>query len=106
MCRSHSRAVSLGPIVELGAADGLLAVLDASGLLAVTRWPVRADGLAVVADLAGPARWFLDHARVALSSGHVFGTGGSGRVRLNFATSKAILGEAILRMGRSIEQAL
>jgi len=58
-----------------------------------------------VADLAGPARWFLDHARVALSSGHVFGTGGAGHVRLNFATSKAILGEAVLRMGRSLVNA-
>jgi cystathionine beta-lyase len=62
-----------------------------------------ADGPAVVADMAGPARWFLDHARVALSSGHVFGTGGAGHVRLNFATSKAILAEAISRMGRAIE---
>lgn len=60
------------------------------------------DGLAVVADLSGPARWFLDHARVALSSGHVFGTGGAGRVRLNFATSQAILAEAISRMGRAL----
>ncbi len=64
-----------------------------------------ADGPAVVADLAGPARWFLDHARVALSSGHVFGTGGAGHVRLNFATSKAILGEALSRMGRALEHA-
>jgi bifunctional pyridoxal-dependent enzyme with beta-cystathionase and maltose regulon repressor activities len=64
-----------------------------------------AGGLAVVADLAGPARWFLDHARVALSSGHVFGTGGAGHVRLNFATSKAILAEAISRMGRAINAA-
>jgi cysteine-S-conjugate beta-lyase len=62
-----------------------------------------ADGLAVVADLAGPGRWFLDHARVALSSGHVFGTGGAGHVRLNFATSQAILVEAISRMGRALE---
>ena len=60
------------------------------------------DGLAVVADLAGPARWFLDHARVALSSGHVFGTGGAGHVRLNFATSRAILTEAVSRMGRAL----
>jgi cysteine-S-conjugate beta-lyase len=59
-------------------------------------------GLAVVADLAGPARWFLDHARVALSSGHVFGTGGAGHVRLNFATSQAILTEAVSRMGRAL----
>jgi cystathionine beta-lyase len=64
-----------------------------------------AGGPAVVADLAGPARWFLDHARVALSSGHVFGTGGAGHVRLNFATSKAILAEAISRMGSALEAA-
>ncbi|OBH85812.1 MalY/PatB family protein [Mycobacterium sp. E2989] len=61
-----------------------------------------AAGLAVVADLSGPARWFLDHARVALSSGHVFGTGGAGHVRLNFATSRAILTEAVSRMGRAL----
>ena len=61
-----------------------------------------AEGLAVVADLSGPARWFLDHARVALSSGHVFGTGGTGHVRLNFATSQAILAEALSRMGRAL----
>ncbi len=60
------------------------------------------DGLPVVADLSGPARWFLDHAKVALSSGHVFGTGGAGHVRLNFATSRAILAEALSRMGRAL----
>ncbi|WAJ43219.1 pyridoxal phosphate-dependent aminotransferase [Mycobacterium sp. Aquia_216] len=64
-----------------------------------------ADGLPVVADLSGPARWFLDHARVALSSGHVFGAGGPGHVRLNFATSQAILSEAISRMGRALANA-
>lgn len=61
-----------------------------------------ADGLAVVSDLSGPARWFRDHARVALSSGHVFGTGGDGHVRINFATSPAILTEAVSRMGRAL----
>jgi cystathionine beta-lyase len=60
------------------------------------------DGIAVVADLSGPALWFLEHARVALSSGHVFGTGGPGHVRLNFATSQVILTEAISRMGRAV----
>lgn len=64
-----------------------------------------ADGLAVVADLSGPARWFLDQARVALSSGHVFGTGGAGHVRLNFATSKAILAEGVSRMARALADA-
>jgi len=53
----------------------------------------------IVSDLAGPARMFLDRGRVALSSGHVFGRGGAGFVRLNFATSPAILRQAIQRMG-------
>jgi len=52
----------------------------------------------VVSDLAGPARMFFDRAWVALSSGHVFGHGGAGFVRLNFATSPAILRQAIQRM--------
>ncbi|OBK54078.1 pyridoxal phosphate-dependent aminotransferase [Mycobacterium kubicae] len=60
--------------------------------------------LAVVSDLSGPARWFLDHARVALSSGHVFGTGGAGHARLNFATSQAILREAVSRMGEALRE--
>jgi cystathionine beta-lyase len=61
--------------------------------------PDAATGDHVVSDLAGPARMFLDRARVALSSGHVFGHGGAGFVRLNFATSPAILRQAIQRMG-------
>ncbi|PPG28595.1 cystathionine beta-lyase [Pseudoclavibacter sp. RFBG4] len=57
------------------------------------------DALAVVTDLAGPAKWLLDSARVAVSSGHVFGTNGAGHVRLNFATSPEILREAFTRIG-------
>jgi len=75
-----------------------LAWLDCSYLGAGA--PAARDGLAVVSDLAGPAQLFLDEARVALSSGHVFGTGGAQHVRLNFATSPAILTEAVERMGR------
>ncbi|MEI7714949.1 MAG: MalY/PatB family protein [Mycobacterium sp.] len=62
------------------------------------------SGLAVVSDVSGPASWFLEHARVALSSGHVFGPGGAGHVRLNFATSRAILAEAVSRMGRAVQR--
>lgn len=62
--------------------------------------PGDADGPGVVSDLAGPAKTFLDRSRVALSSGHVFGSGGAGHVRLNFATSKEILTEGVTRMGR------
>ncbi len=57
----------------------------------------------VVSALEGPARFFLDHAHVALSSGHVFGTGGAGHVRLNFATSQAILTEAVERMAAAVD---
>jgi cystathionine beta-lyase len=56
----------------------------------------------VVTDLAGPARFFLDRARVALTSGHAFGTGGAGHVRLNLATSQAVLTEAIARMASAL----
>jgi cystathionine beta-lyase len=79
-----------------------LAWLDCRRLGLCEEPDVVQDGLAVVSDLSGPARWFLDHARVALSSGHVFGTGGAGHVRLNFATSQAILTEAVSRMGRAL----
>ncbi|GAA3775544.1 MalY/PatB family protein [Micromonospora maritima] len=75
-----------------------LAWLDCTGLGVPTDAP--AGGVA--SDLAGPARMFLDRARVALSSGHVFGTGGTGFVRLNFATSPAVLTEAVTRMGRAV----
>lgn len=60
--------------------------------------PDSGDGPGIVSELAGPARAFLDRARVALSSGHVFGSGGAGHVRLNFATSQAVLTEAVTRM--------
>jgi cystathionine beta-lyase len=61
-----------------------------------------ADGPGIVSDLAGPARMFLDKARVALSSGHVFGSGGRGHVRLNFGTTPEILRRALVRMGRAV----
>lgn len=61
------------------------------------------DGaIRIVSELAGPAQLFLDSGRVALSSGHVFGTGGAGFVRLNFATSTAILTEAVDRMAAAL----
>ncbi|GAB3554528.1 pyridoxal phosphate-dependent aminotransferase [Arthrobacter tumbae] len=61
-------------------------------------------GLAVVTDLAGPARFFLDNARVALSSGHVFGRGGAGHARINYATHADILTVAVQRMGRALSE--
>lgn len=41
---------------------------------------------------------FLERARVALSSGPDFGTGGAGHVRLNLATSTQVLTEAVRRL--------
>ncbi|SBT37397.1 MalY/PatB family protein [Micromonospora auratinigra] len=79
-----------------------LAWLDCTRLGVATEPP--AGGPGVASDLAGPARMFLDDARVALSSGHVFGSGGTGFVRLNFATSPEILTEAVTRMGRAAQQ--
>lgn len=58
-------------------------------------------GPVAVTDLAGPAKLFFEQGRVALSSGHIFGTGGAGHVRLNFATSQSVLTEAITRMGHA-----
>jgi cysteine-S-conjugate beta-lyase len=49
-----------------------------------------------------PAAVFLERGRVALSSGPRFGTGGAGHVRLNLATSPAILSEAVARMASAV----
>ncbi|MFG3342889.1 MalY/PatB family protein [Glycomyces sp. NPDC048151] len=49
-----------------------------------------------------PAAHFLAQGRVALNSGHLFGTGGAGHVRLNYATSPEILAEAVDRMAASL----
>ncbi|MGD2148001.1 MAG: PatB family C-S lyase [Anaerolineae bacterium] len=45
-----------------------------------------------------PHRFFLERARVALNDGAVFGRGGEGFVRLNFACPRSVLVEALDRM--------
>lgn len=45
-----------------------------------------------------PAAFLLDHARVQLMPGPVFGPGGEGFARLNFATSKTLLHELLDRV--------
>lgn len=49
-----------------------------------------------------PQRFFLEHARVALSAGEAFGRPGEGFVRLNFATAPALLGEILERMAKAL----
>lgn len=65
--------------------------------------PTAGAGRGDAGALAGAAAMFLREASVALSSGHAFGTGGESHVRLNFATSPAILTEAVQRMGRAVQ---
>lgn len=65
--------------------------------------PPEASYLAWI-DLPGwgddPAVRILRDARVALNRGPTFGSGGQGHVRLNLATSPAILTEIVARIGR------
>ncbi len=58
-------------------------------------------GLGLPAD---PFNFFLEHARVALTAGRDFGAPGKGFVRMNFATSRAILLEILERMGAAVEK--
>ncbi len=46
-----------------------------------------------------PAAFFLEHARVALTDGPPFGHGNERHVRLNFATSRALLEQIVRAMG-------
>ncbi|MGZ6912700.1 MAG: MalY/PatB family protein [Acidimicrobiia bacterium] len=52
--------------------------------------------------LADPARFFLDRAHVALSDGPPFGAGCDQHVRLNFATSPALLERIVTAMGTAV----
>lgn len=49
-----------------------------------------------------PAEFFMKHARVAFNNGAEFGKAGRGFVRLNLATSHALLDDAIERMANAI----
>lgn len=49
-----------------------------------------------------PAKWLTEHAKVALNEGVSFGPGGAGHARLNFATSREILEEAVDRLAQAI----
>jgi cystathionine beta-lyase len=51
-----------------------------------------------------PFRFFLERAGVALSDGATFGTPGAGFVRLNFATSRKIVAEALERMAKALQE--
>jgi len=50
-----------------------------------------------------PYTFFLEQGRVALSNGPAFGAPGEGFVRLNFATSRPILSDALERMAKALK---
>ena len=52
--------------------------------------------------LEDPARHFLDHGDVAVSDGPPFGAASEQFVRLNFATSRAVLERIVAAMGASV----
>ena len=87
----------------------LLAALVASELPGVEYRVPQATYLAWLdltkLDLATePAAFFLEQARVALNPGIAFGVPGTGCVRLNFATSKGLLTEAVTAMGHALKR--
>jgi cystathionine beta-lyase len=49
-----------------------------------------------------PSERLLKQARVALNAGPTFGPGGAGHVRLNMATSPAILTQVVERIGEAL----
>ncbi|MEH0573635.1 MULTISPECIES: aminotransferase class I/II-fold pyridoxal phosphate-dependent enzyme [Streptomyces] len=85
----------------------LLAALLAEHLPGVVHRPGEATYLAWLDCRAlglgdDPASVFLERGRVALSSGPDFGTGGTGHVRLNLATSPELLTEGVRRMAQAV----
>ncbi len=54
------------------------------------------------ANLENPYEFFLNKAKVALSDGTIYGTGGQGFVRLNFGCPRATLEEALQRMKQAL----
>jgi len=48
--------------------------------------------------------FLLQEAKVALSAGHTYGSGGEGFARLNLATSKGIISEAVSRIAAALER--
>lgn len=54
--------------------------------------------------IESPAAYFLEHARVAMTEGAPFGSGGQGHARLNFATEEAILVEVVERIAAALDR--
>ncbi|HET9072118.1 MAG TPA: aminotransferase class I/II-fold pyridoxal phosphate-dependent enzyme [Acidimicrobiales bacterium] len=79
-----------------------LAWLDCSALPLPAAGGADASARGDASANVGLAAWFLDRAKVLLSSGPAFGAGGERCVRLNFAASASVLTEAVTRMGQAV----
>jgi cysteine-S-conjugate beta-lyase len=94
-------------VAHLRANRGYVARTVATTLPGVVHHPPEATYLAWLDCRAlglapSPFRFFLERAEVALSDGATFGKHGEGFVRLNFATSRAIVSEALERMAKAL----
>jgi cystathionine beta-lyase len=92
-------------VADIAANSRLLTELLPDYLPGAVYRPVEATYLAWVDCRAlglgdDPGAHFVEHGRVAFSSGHVFGPGGAGHVRVNLATHPDILTEAMRRAGQ------
>ncbi len=68
--------------------------LDCRALCAARHW-----------DDAALKRFFVEQARVGMNPGPVFGTGGSGFMRMNIGAPRAVIETALLRLAAAIEVA-
>ena len=50
-------------------------------------------------------RWFAENARIYLNPGHSYGTGGSGRMRMNLATSRVLVQKALDNIAEAVAKA-
>jgi cystathionine beta-lyase len=55
-------------------------------------------------ELAEPASWFVEHAKVGLGAGAGYGAVGAGHLRLNFATSRDVLRRLVESMGDAMRR--
>lgn len=82
-------------LVERLAAEQLPAVHVHPGTATYLAWLDFRDAVAAGVD---PQPFLVRHAKVALEDGRAFGTGGAGFLRLNLATSRPVLTEAVRRI--------
>ncbi|MFN7915902.1 MAG: aminotransferase class I/II-fold pyridoxal phosphate-dependent enzyme [Vicinamibacterales bacterium] len=100
------------PLVTMVKPQGTyLAWLDVSGLVekvgarrtAAEQNRTRDAALAPLKPSNIMQQWFIDHARVQLNAGAPFGTGGEERMRMNCATSRAMLRKALDNIATAVK---